>query len=78
MAAELILAPEAEDDIAAAYSWYEGRRIGLGEDFLTAVDACFEAICRQPDLCTIVLHNYRRALIRRFPFGASTSTSEVP
>lgn len=31
MAAELIIAPEAEQDIAEAYAWYEGRRTGLGE-----------------------------------------------
>ena len=33
MAAELILAPEAEQDIAEAYAWYESRRAGLGEEF---------------------------------------------
>jgi hypothetical protein len=40
MAAELILAPEAELDLAEAYDWYELRRIGLGEEFLGCVDAC--------------------------------------
>lgn len=46
MAAELIIAPEAEQDLAEAYAWYEGRRSGLGEEFLSCVDACVEAICR--------------------------------
>ena len=32
MDAELIFAPEAEQDLAEAYNWYEGRRPGLGED----------------------------------------------
>ena len=40
MAAGLIVAPEAEQDIAEAYAWYEGRRFGLGEEFLSRVDAC--------------------------------------
>ncbi len=31
MDAELIFAPEAEQDLAEAYNWYEGRRPGLGE-----------------------------------------------
>ena len=31
MAAELITAPEAEEDLAEAYAWYESRRPGLGE-----------------------------------------------
>jgi hypothetical protein len=39
MAARLAVAPEAELDIAEAYVWYEQRRIGLGEEFLTSVDA---------------------------------------
>jgi hypothetical protein len=34
MAAELILASEAEQDIVEAYLWYEGRRAGLSEEFL--------------------------------------------
>jgi hypothetical protein len=37
MAAELIIAPEAEQDIAEGYAWYEGRRTGLGEEFLSCI-----------------------------------------
>jgi hypothetical protein len=37
MAAELIVVPEAERDVDAAYSWYETQRIGLGEEFLSCV-----------------------------------------
>lgn len=69
MAAELILAPEAEQDVAEAYAWYEGRRVGLGEEFLSCVDACIEAIRRTPEMHTIVYENYRRGLVRRFPYG---------
>ena len=42
MAVDLLIAPEAERDIAEAYIWYEGRRSGLGEEFLTSVDACLD------------------------------------
>ncbi len=69
MAAELILAPEAEQDLAAAYDWYEERRIGLGEEFLSRVDACIQAILRTPEIHGIVHERYRRALIRRFPYA---------
>ena len=48
MAAELVVAPEAELDIAEAYVWYESRRVGLGEEFLSAVDASIERIRCQP------------------------------
>jgi hypothetical protein len=37
MPVELVIALEAELDIAGAYVWYEGRRAGLGEDFLSSV-----------------------------------------
>src|SRR5216683_3057155 len=69
MAADLVLAPEAADDVASAYAWYESRRPGLGEDFLSAVEAGLEGIRRQPDMHTAVHKGYRRALLRRFPYG---------
>ena len=44
MAVELIVAPEVEQDLIEAYNWYQGRRPGLGEEFLSCVDACVQAI----------------------------------
>jgi plasmid stabilization system protein ParE len=69
MAAKLVLAPEAELDIAEAYAWYEERRIGLGEEFLSCVDACIEAVCRSPGIHPFIHESYRRGLIRRFPYA---------
>lgn len=69
MDAELIFAPEAEQDIAEAYNWYEGRRPGLGEEFLGCVDARVHKICRDPKLYPTIHEDYRRALIRRFPYA---------
>jgi len=69
MAAELIIAPEAEQDVADAYAWYESRRSGLGEEILTCVDARIEAIRRTPDLHPIVHENNHRGLVRRFPYA---------
>jgi hypothetical protein len=67
MAAELIIAPEAQQDVDEAYSWYEDRRLGLGEEFLDCVDACLQGISRMPELYAKVYAAYRRALVRRFP-----------
>src|SRR4051812_4565789 len=69
MAAELIVAPEAEQDLAEAYAWYEGQRTGLGEEFLRCVDACIQAICRSPEMHSTVHETYRRSLVRRFPYA---------
>ena len=68
MAIELTIAPEAEQDIAEAYAWYERRRAGLGEEFLSCVDACIQSICRTPQMYPVVYQSYRRGLVRRFPY----------
>jgi plasmid stabilization system protein ParE len=69
MAVELILAPEVQQDVEGAYGWYEDRRLGLGEEFLSCVDACIQTICRRPELHAKVYEEYRRALVRRFPYA---------
>ena len=69
MAANLVIAPEAEQDLDEAYAWYEDRRIGLGEEFLSSVDACIQFICRNPEIREVVHKSYRRALVRRFPYA---------
>lgn len=68
MDVELIIAPEAQQDVDDAYTWYEDRRFGLGEEFLGCVDACIQAICRTPELYMKVHEEYRRASVRRFPY----------
>ena len=40
MLEKVIFTPEAADDVAEAYAWYEEREPGLGEDFLRCVEAC--------------------------------------
>lgn len=69
MAAKLIVAPEAEHDIDEAYGWYEGQRLGLGEEFLSCLDARIQAICRTPEVYAKVHKDYRRGLVRRFPYA---------
>jgi plasmid stabilization system protein ParE len=69
MTAELIIAPEAEQDVLQAYEWYEDRRRGLGDEFLDCVDACIQGICRMPELYAKVYEEFRRALLRRFPYA---------
>jgi plasmid stabilization system protein ParE len=76
MAAELILAPEAEQDLTEAYAWYEKRRMGLGEELLSCVDACIEAIRRMPEMHAPIYENYRRGLVRRFPYAVFCEFAE--
>lgn len=60
--------PEADDDIAEAYGWYEQREPGLGEEFLRSVEACLSTLRRHPLLYPVAVDEFRRALVRRFPF----------
>jgi plasmid stabilization system protein ParE len=69
MAAELILAPEAARDLEEAADWYENQRPGLGEELLRCVEACIQAVCRTPEMHAKVHEDYRRSLVRRFPYA---------
>ena len=40
----VIVRPAAAADIEDAYLWYERQRPGLGEEFLTAIDATLKRI----------------------------------
>jgi plasmid stabilization system protein ParE len=68
MAVNLVVLAEAEQDVSAAYDWYEERRVGLVEDFLGRVDACIQVICRLPEGYPVVHETYRRAVVRKFPY----------
>lgn len=68
MVERVILTPEADDDVAESYNWYESREPGLGEDFLRCIEACVLGIQRHPEMYPIAVDEFRRAPIRRFPF----------
>jgi toxin ParE1/3/4 len=59
---------EAEDDIAAAFQWYESRRVGLGVEFIRALDTTLAALLEFPELCPVEYRDTRRRLMGRFPF----------
>ena len=63
----LLIRPAAAADIEEAYLWYESRRIGLGEEFLAAVDSLLGEILAHPTAYQVIHREVRRALLRRFP-----------
>ena len=69
MAHSLVFAPEAEADILEAYDWYESQRRGLGEEFLNCVEASLHALERHPERHAVAFAQYRRTLVRRFPYA---------
>lgn len=58
-----------QHDLEAAFDWYEEHRLGLGEQFLTAVNATFKNIESFPEMFTPVHGEIRRATVSRFPFA---------
>jgi len=69
MAVEFIIAPEVEQDLAETYAWYEARRTGLGEEFLSCVDAGIAATCCMPEMYAAIHEQYRRRFVRRLPYA---------
>jgi plasmid stabilization system protein ParE len=68
MIGRVIFTSEADDDIAEAYNWYEGREPGLGEEFLRCLEARILTIQRQPEIYRVAVDEFRRAFMRRFPY----------
>lgn len=64
----VVFTPEADEDVLAAYGWYEEREPGLGEEFLRCLEACLDFIRRHPHAHRVAVDEFRRALIRRFPY----------
>jgi len=64
----LIVRPEAEQDIDEGHDWYEKQRIGLGADFLTAIDLVFHRIRETPELYAPEYRTVRRVGLGRFPY----------
>lgn len=65
----LVVRPEAESDIDAAYLWYEEQRVGLGAEFLEEIEAGLERVAANPVIYAHIEGPVRRALLHRFPFG---------
>ncbi|NEP61285.1 MAG: type II toxin-antitoxin system RelE/ParE family toxin [Symploca sp. SIO2G7] len=69
MAYQVLVLPEAEQDLEDAYNWYEEQNTGLGSEFIRVVDASFSTIQRNPFASAVVYQQVRRKLIRKFPYS---------
>jgi hypothetical protein len=61
--------PEVEGDAINGYVWYEAKSGGLGEDFLRMFYACANEIPLNPLLYKKIYQDFRRRLLRRFPYA---------
>ena len=60
---------DAFADLHRAYEWYQRQHLGLGPEFLEAVDELLTAIVANPRRHRIVGLGLRRAPLQRFPYG---------
>ena len=58
----------AEDDVDAAYAWYEGQLAGLGDQFLEALHEAVDRIRNNPQLYGVFRRDIRAAPLSRFPY----------
>jgi len=69
MSKKVVLSLESLADARQAFLWYESKNAGLGEHFLAEVNACIELIGSNPELFEVAHNNYRRVIVRRFPYA---------
>lgn len=65
----LIVLPAAIRDLEEIRDWYNERDRGVGSRFLDEIDACFSRIIENPELAPRIYRDFRRALVRRFPYS---------
>ena len=61
--------PAAAEEAAAAADYYNGKRDGLGLEFLLDLNDCINAARALPDSGSPYEASTRRLLFRRFPFS---------
>lgn len=66
---QIVVRPAAAADIDEAFLWYEGRRQGLGHEFLAAAQRLIDSVAQHPLRYPVVRRDTRRALLRRFPYA---------
>jgi toxin ParE1/3/4 len=61
--------PQVEMDVQNGRTWYEERSAGLGAEFLRVFYACSTELTRDPQVYPEVHRDFRRRLLRRFPYA---------
>jgi hypothetical protein len=65
----VVFVPGAELEFEQARLWYEKQQSGLGMKFAIEVDAAIERIRQSPEMYARVRKEYRRVILKRFPYA---------
>lgn len=68
MSLSILLRPEAEEDVAKIYQWYESQHAGLGDEFVGILQQKLEIAREHPEAFQIVYKNIRRIILAKFPY----------
>jgi len=60
---------KAKFDLESAFSWYERQQQGLGFEFLGCIENGTKSIIEHPEMYRVIYSNFRRCIIRKFPFS---------
>lgn len=66
---QLLIKPEAEEDIQEIFDWYEGKLPGLGNYFLHEFDQKLNLILSHPEGFQVHYKEFRFAFLKRFPIS---------
>lgn len=69
MTVELLVSLEAQADIAHAIGGFRDISPTLASRFGDALESVYASIVEYPQMYPVVYKNFRRALIRRFPYS---------
>ncbi len=69
MSLPLVFHPEVYGEVEEAYRRYEQQQVGLGEDFLVALEEVYQQLQKTPEAHQVIYREVRRALPRRFQYG---------
>lgn len=61
--------PQVETDVRNGRTWYEEKAQGLGEEFLRVFYTSCQELTRNPHMYAQVHRDFRRRLLRRFPYA---------
>jgi plasmid stabilization system protein ParE len=66
---EIAFHTDAAEEMQAAAAYYEAQDRGLGDAFLDEIEQGLRRIQQFPRLWTVYEGEYRRFLLKRFPYG---------
>jgi len=74
---EIVIHADAQIELEEAAIWYEERRLGLGVEFMNAIDQTLGRIAANPAAFPLWRNELRKAVVRRFTFAVFYEVTEL-